>query len=220
MTPLVIFDCDGVLVDSERLVNATEAAYFTRLGAPMDTQNARELFKGKTVAQVAADVESIAGRPLPPDWAYEWAMAVAVGLAKELRATAGIRDVLGALRASGRAFCLASQSSLPRIALSLHITQLEEFFAGAVFSASMVERPKPAPDLFLFAAENMGAAPRDCTVVEDSPSGVLAARAAGMRVLGYAADEDPARLADAGAEVFHHMNELPALLEIVAAANH
>ena len=113
-----------------------------------------------------------------------------------------------------QAICVASQSSPTRVALSLRVAGLDAYFGPHVYTASMVARPKPAPDLFLFAAENMGVAPERCTVIEDSPVGVIGAREAGMRVFGYAADESAEALADAGAHVFYSMEELIGLLEI------
>jgi beta-phosphoglucomutase-like phosphatase (HAD superfamily) len=109
--------------------------------------------------------------------------------------------------------CVASQSSPARVALSLRVAALDGYFGPHVFTASMVERPKPAPDLFLFAARQMGVLPECCTVIEDSPVGVIGARAAGMQVCGYAADESAQALSEAGATVFYSMDELVGLLK-------
>ena len=205
---LVIFDCDGVLVDSEPLVNRIEAEYFSTLGFQTTADEVRALFKGKTVQQVIDALEPRLGRPFPASAAYDWGTAVALGLAQELRAVSGVERVIQRLQASGMPVCVASQSPLPRVRLSLAVTHLDRYFGQNVFTASMVSNPKPAPDLFLFAAQRMGVAAQDTIVVEDSPSGVLAARAAGMRVFGYAADEDAGALKDAGAEIFYSMDEL------------
>jgi len=114
---------------------------------------------------------------------------------------------------AGRSVCVASQSPSPRVRLSLGVCDLSRYFGGRVFTASQVARPKPAPDLFLYAAAQLGVAPERCTVIEDSPSGVRAAVAAGMRVFGYAADENAERLAAAGAATFYDMAELPSLIQ-------
>lgn len=205
---LVIFDCDGVLVDSEPLVNRIEAEYFTQLGVPMSAQEACARFKGKTVDQVAEALEQQIGRALPVTFGYEWAMGTALALVRELQPVAGIRNLIERVRAAGVQTCVASQSPSARVRLSLRVTGLEPYFGDRVFTAEMAARPKPAPDLFLLAAQRMGVCPQDAVVVEDSPGGVRAATAAGMRVYGYAAAEDAAALRDAGAQVFFSMDEL------------
>lgn len=208
----IIFDCDGVLVDSERLVTRIEAELLTRWGYPRTPDQLRLEFKGCAFPDMARTLEQrLAGR-LPADWMYLWAMETANGFRAELREVRGVRAVLEQLYAAGTPLCVASQSPLPRVRISLGLCDLERYFQGRVFCSSMVARPKPAPDLFLHAAASLGAAPERCTVIEDSPSGVKAAVAAGMRVFGYAADEDAERLAAAGARVFHDMAELPILI--------
>jgi HAD superfamily hydrolase (TIGR01509 family) len=212
---LVIFDCDGVLVDSEPVVNRVEAALFTMLGYPLGVTEARRRMQGKTVGQVAELVAAELGRELSAEELYTWGMTTALGLVEELQPVAGVREVIAQVAAWGLRSCVASQSPLPRVRLSLAVTQLAEPFGANVFTASMVPRPKPAPDLFLHAAQTMGAVPQRTAVVEDSPSGVLAARAAGMTVFGYAADSDAGALRAAGAHVFGAMDELPSLLAVV-----
>lgn len=205
---LVIFDCDGVLVDSEPLVNRIEAEYFTELGAPMTDHEASAAFKGKTVEQVAEALEARIGRKLSTEFGYEWAMTTALGLIRELKPVAGVKDLIVRVKESGAAMCVASQSPLPRVRLSLHVTGLEGYFGENVFTASMVAHPKPAPDLFLFAAQRIGVPPDRTIVIEDTPTGAMAARAAGMRVYGYAADENAHALQSAGATVFYSMDDL------------
>lgn len=209
---LVIFDCDGVLVDSERVVNRAESEYFAGLGVDLDPEELRRLFKGKTVSDVAPVIESLTKALPAREWLYEWAMNVALAFVRELQPVEGVARVLDALGSAGVKYCLASQSPQSRVALSLHVTGLAPYFNGRIFTASMVAHPKPAPDLFLLAAEEMGAAPERCIVIEDSTSGVVAAKAAGMRVLAYAADEDAGELQAAGGEVFHHMGDLTSIL--------
>jgi ketosteroid isomerase-like protein len=151
---------------------------------------------------------------VPAEWLYDWGMRIALGFVSELRAVAGLGEVLDGLRACGIPSCVASQSPRARVDLALTVTNLARYFEGRVFTGSMVPRSKPHPDVFLYAAARMGSDPTRCAVIEDSPSGVRAAAAAGMRVFGYAADEDAGALRRAGAEsTFQAMGELPALLE-------
>jgi HAD superfamily hydrolase (TIGR01509 family) len=212
---LVIFDCDGVLVDSEPVVTRVESELFTALGYPLDVTEARRRMQGKTVAQVAELVAAELGRALTAEELYSWGMTTALGLVEELHPVPGVREVIAQVAAWDVRTCVASQSPLPRVRLSLAVTQLAAPFGGNVFTASMVARPKPAPDLFLHAAEKMKAVPQRTAVIEDSPSGVLAARAAGMTAFGYAADSDAGALRAAGAQVFAAMDELPALLALL-----
>ena len=214
---LVIFDCDGVLVDSEPIVNRVESEFFATLGFALDPQATRRRFQGLTTAQVAAAVEAEIGRAIPAEDLYSWGMATALGLIESLRPVPGVADVVAQLAAAGTKVCVASQSPLPRVLLSLRVTELAAPFGEHVFTASMVAHPKPAPDLFLHAAERMGADPAHAVVIEDSPSGARAARAAGMTAFGYAAPggAGPDALAAAGAQVFRAMTELPALLASV-----
>lgn len=190
------------------LVSRIEAEYFTALGVPMTAQEVWEQFKGKTVEQVTGAIEARLFRKLSPEFGYELGMTTALGLVRELQPVNGVRELIERVQAAGIATCVASQSPLPRVLLSLHVTDLEAYFGEDVFTASMVARPKPAPDLFLYAAQRMGVPPSQAIVIEDSPSGVLAARAAGMSVYGYAADENAGALERAGATVFYSMDEL------------
>ncbi len=205
---LVIFDCDGVLVDSERLINRIEAQLFSQVGLDVSPDEART-----AVADIVAIAESTRGARLPADWLYDWGMQVALGFVRELRAVSGVRAVLDRLAARDIPTCVASQAPRARVELALAVTDLERYFGARAFTASMVPRAKPLPDLFLYAAASMGADPSRCAVIEDSESGVRAAVAAGMAVFGYAADEDADALARTGATVFRTMAELPALLE-------
>src|SRR5581483_1765575 len=165
---LVIFDCDGVLVDSEPVVTRVESQYFGTLGFTMDEHEMRRRFQGKTVGDVAAAVETQLGRALAPEELYAWGIATASALAESLRAVPGVTDVVDLVRTSGTPVCVASQSPLPRVRLSLAVTNLAAPFGGRIFTASMVARPKPAPDLFLHAAARMDAQPSRCIVIEDS----------------------------------------------------
>jgi beta-phosphoglucomutase-like phosphatase (HAD superfamily) len=209
---LVIFDCDGVLVDSERLINRTESRHLSRLGLDLSPDEARATFKGRTVAEIASIVESRLDAKLPADWLYDWGMHIALGFVRNLRSVAGVQPVLDGLTSRRVATCVASQSPRARVDLALSVTDLAHYFDDRVYTASMVPRGKPLPDLFLYSAARMGAEPSRCAVIEDSKSGVQAAIAAGMAVFGYADDEDPAELRGAGATPFAAMEDLPALL--------
>ncbi len=209
---LVIFDCDGVLVDSEALVNRVEATFLSAKGWSLSPLETRALFKGKTTTDVIRAVRERTGAS--DDEFYDLAMRTAQTLVDELLPVPGIVDVLEHLHRRDVAMCVASQSPLARVLISLKVCGINSFFEGRVFTASMVARPKPAPDLFIHAAHTLGFQPERCVVVEDSPTGVCAAVSAGMRVLGYAADESPEHLRAAGATTFTRMSELPALLGV------
>ena len=209
---LVIFDCDGVLIDSERLINRTEAGLFSRLGLALSPNEARALFKGHTVGEVVTIAESALGDALPIDWIYEWGTHVALAFVNHLTPVVGVQSVLDHLQSQAIPMCVASQSPRVRCDLGLAVTGLDRYFQDRVYTAAMVPRPKPHPDLFLYAAARMDVTPDRCVVVEDSASGVRAAVAAGMRAFGYAADDDAHELQDAGATTFTAMHDLPSLL--------
>jgi HAD superfamily hydrolase (TIGR01509 family) len=194
-------------------VSRIEADHLQALGLQLSPGEVRKLFKGKTAGQVTSAIAEMIGGAVPLDWVFDWAMRTANAFVHELEAIPGVEAVLRSLAEKNQAMCVASQSSPTRVSLSLKVTALDGYFGPHVFTATMVERPKPAPDLFLFAAEKMGVAPESCTVIEDSPVGVIGAREAGMRVFGYAADENSEALSQAGATVFYSMEELPGLLE-------
>ncbi len=185
MPRLVLFDCDGVLVDSEALVAHVEARLLTAAGFPVSSAEVVARYVGLAEPDMLAAVAADHGRPVPPDLVVALRTAAAHALATDLVPVVGIVDVLASLT---HPRCVASGSSPERLALSLEVTGLARFFpVDAVFSASMVRRGKPAPDLFLHAADRMGADPADCMVVEDSPRGVAAAVAAGMTAVGLTA---------------------------------
>jgi len=209
----VLFDCDGVLVDSERLVCRVEAELLTRWGWPLTASEVRAQFQGRSFSSIARSIEQKLAGSLPDDWMYLWAMETAELFRAELCEVRGVRAVLEQLVGQGTPIGVASQSPLPRVRISLGVCDLARFFGTRVFSSSMVARPKPAPDLYLYAAAQLGEAPERCIVIEDSATGVRAAVAAGMRVFGYAADADAGALAAAGARPFSDMAELPELIQ-------
>jgi HAD superfamily hydrolase (TIGR01509 family) len=204
---LVIFDCDGVLVDSEPISNRILAEHLTAIGLPTTTEESIRDYMGRSWAACAALIEERLGRPLPDGFADAYHGELYAALRRELRPVAGIEAALDAIDAPT---CVASSGAHEKIRTSLGATGLLERFEGRIFSATDVEHGKPAPDLFLHAAAALGHEPADCVVVEDAPAGVAAGRAAGMIVLGYAALTPPAGLD--GATVFGSMAELPALI--------
>ncbi|HSZ13078.1 MAG TPA: HAD-IA family hydrolase [Solirubrobacteraceae bacterium] len=212
---LVIFDCDGVLVDSERLSNAVLAEMLSAEGLPTTLEQSRSAYQGLLLDDIGLSAQARLGRRLPDGWLAGYERAREEAFRRALKPVRGAREAVRRIAAAGVPVCVASQGKLEKTQLSLELTGLGDLFAeGAVFSAYMVARGKPHPDLFLHAAAAMGAEPADCAVVEDTPSGVMAAVAAGMRVLGYSADSDESALREAGAELVAAMADVPGLLGI------
>ena len=212
----VIFDCDGVLVDSEGLASRVESELTRELGLTLSVTEAHDLFLGKTVEGVLELIAERSGRKLSPSFVYNWAFATAQAFMRELRPVPEVRAVAEQLRARGMALAVASQSPLARVHFSLEVTGLAQLFGQHVYVTSMVPRPKPAPDVYLLAASRLGVRPQDCVVVEDSPAGAAAALAAGMRAIGYAPDHAVSDTAEAmhasGAMVIRSMPELLGLI--------
>jgi HAD superfamily hydrolase (TIGR01509 family) len=210
---LVIFDCDGVLVDSEVISNRILADRLTAEGLPTTVAEARRDYQGLLLGDVLARAQAKLGRTLPDGWMTAYERDRAVAFRRELRPVAGASEAVQRIQAAGINVCVASQGKLEKTRLSLELTGLDGLFAeSARFSAESVSRGKPSPELFLYAAEAMRAEPVECVVVEDTPSGVIAAVSAGMRALGYVADSDKRAIRDAGAETMHSLAQLPALL--------
>jgi HAD superfamily hydrolase (TIGR01509 family) len=214
-TELVIFDCDGVLVDSELIGCRIEAEELSRLGLAITGEEILERFAGATAAETFRTLEAEHGQPLPADFVPRVKAAILAAFGRELQAIAGIAAALERITLP---VCVASSSDPARIEHSLAVVGLLERFAPHIFSAAAVERGKPAPDLFLHAARCMDTPPGRCVVIEDSVRGVQAGVAAGMRVLGFAGGSHcrpghDQRLRAAGAErVFANMTRLPELI--------
>lgn len=207
---LVIFDCDGVLVDSEAISNDVLARSLSAEGLAMTLAEARAAYQGLLLAEVVREAEGRLGRSLPDGWLARYEHERAEAFRRELRAVPGAAAAVTAFSAAGVEVCVASQGKREKTQLSLELTGLRDLFAEhALFGAELVARGKPHPDLFLHAASTFGVAPTDCVVVEDSPSGVIAARTAEMRVFGYATDSDAAALERAGAEIVWSLGEIP-----------
>jgi len=182
VTGLVIFDCDGVLVDSEPISLRLLLEMLERAGLAMDPETASTRFLGRSLASTRAILVEEFGLTLTDAALEDMRSRLYTAFRAELQPVAGIAETLEGLVPE---FCVASSSQPERIELSLRVTGLLPHFAGRMFSATMVAKGKPAPDLFLYAAGRLGYDPSNCLVVEDSPAGIAAAKAAGMRVVAY-----------------------------------
>lgn len=184
---LLIFDCDGVLVDSEILACGVQSRALTAYGLPISPDEVAARFLGASAKDMRAALEIDLGRPLPDDHEARCLQELFALFRNELVAVNGIASLVAAAKTAGYAQCVASSSSPERIRLALDVVGLYDAFAPYIYSSSMVSRGKPAPDLFLHAATSMGFEPTQCAVIEDSVNGVKAGRAAGMRVIGFCA---------------------------------
>jgi HAD superfamily hydrolase (TIGR01509 family) len=207
---LVIFDCDGVLVDSEKLAIRVEAEYLAELGWPLSQAELVERFMGRTAEYMDEAIEAQLGSRLPSDWKDQFQRRYREAFAADLVPVDGVVEALDQITTPT---CVASSGSHDKLRFTLRHTGLYQRFEGRIFSGYEVANGKPAPDLFLHAAARMGAEPAGCAVVEDTLYGVLAARAAGMRAFGYAGGlTPPERLEGEATVVFDDMRELPRLL--------
>jgi HAD superfamily hydrolase (TIGR01509 family) len=211
MTALVIFDCDGVLVDSESIGTAALARAAISEGAAIGDDEALRLFRGLKMAECIVEIERRLGWRVRDDFVADVRHAMAVAFESHLQAIEGIHAALAAITLP---VCVASNGPMPKMRHTLGLTNLLGHFEGRLFSAYDVGVWKPDPGLFLHAARTLRADPSRCVVVEDSLSGIRAAHAAGMRVFGYTAGDAHAisELGGECAELFHSMDELPTLL--------
>ncbi|MEU0435446.1 HAD family hydrolase [Streptomyces sp. NPDC006290] len=209
---LIIFDNDGVLVDSEPISNTLLAAYLTELGHPTSYEDSLRDYMGSAMHRIHDLVLERTGERLPDDFDDVFHARVFAAFERELKPVPGAGQVLEKLAADGVPYCVASSGSHERIRVGHRTTGLDRWFDDSrIFSSQDVGRGKPAPDLFLHAAERMGVRPERCAVVEDSPLGVRAANAAGMDVYGFTAMTPPDRLAGA-TQLFSDMGQLTDLL--------
>ncbi|MGW2823077.1 HAD family hydrolase [Streptomyces sp. NPDC001443] len=207
---LVIFDCDGVLVDSERIAARVQVALGAELGWPLTEDEVVDRFIGRSHAAIREQVATQLGEDTAATWSERFEQLHREALDAEIAPVEGLPEALDALILPT---CVASSGSHDKMRHTLGHTGLYERFAGRIFSATEVAHGKPAPDLFLHAARQMGVDPAACVVVEDSQPGVRAARAAGMRSFGYAGGLTPAeRLEGPDTTVFYDMRELPKLI--------
>ena len=210
---LIIFDCDGVLVNTEERANRVLSDWFCEAGHMVTYEDCRRLYSGRSMKSVQTEIEA-AGHVLGFDLTERWYASLDHIFGAGVEAVPHVEHVLGELRARTVPWCVASSAKVEKMHLTLGVTGLLPHFQHALYSASMVERGKPFPDLFLHAASEMGFEPSDCVVIEDSVPGTQAGVAAGMRVFSYHADPLSNReaLAAAGGVLFDDMRNLPALL--------
>jgi HAD superfamily hydrolase (TIGR01509 family) len=209
-TQLVIFDCDGVLVDSEPVANRMLGEMLRELGLDLTQEQIFQSFVGYSMAHVMRAIESMLGRPPPETFLRDLQTRTFAAFRTELRAMPGIESTLDRLAVP---FCVASSGDHEKMQTTLGITGLLPRFAGRIFSVTQVARGKPAPDVYLFAARQLGVQPSACAVVEDTPPGVQAGVAAGMMVFGFCAHTPAVKLKAAGAHrVFDDLRLLPDLL--------
>ena len=205
---LVIWDCDGVLVDSERIAIRTESQILTELGWPLTEADVIELFVGRSSAYMQSVIEEHIGRPV--DWRGQFVRRLREASERELVPVEGVVAALDAIDIPG---CVASSSSHEMLNFKLGLTGLAQRFAGRIFSADDVAHGKPDPAVFLFAASSLGVAPDRCAVIEDSVSGVDAGLGAGMTVFAFGGGvTSPQKLQRDGVVIFDAMSQLPELL--------
>ena len=211
---LVIFDCDGVLVDSEPLSGRVSLEMIAEHGVTMSGEEMSARYLGTSDVDMVRDIERTHGITFPEGFVDEMQARKLVAFRAAVRAMDGAAAAVGAIASAGVPLCVASSGPRDATHVKLASAGLLRYFDGRLFSAYDVPRGKPQPDLFLYASAQMSVAPARCAVVEDSLPGVQGALAAGMRVLGYAPEGGGAALRDAGAEVFEDMAGVPGLLGI------
>lgn len=212
---LIIFDCDGVLVDTEPLANRRLSSWLTEAGFPVSYEECRRQFVGRSLVSVQKEIEAT-GVSLGPDFVERWYRELPSLFAGGVQAIPYIETFIGAVEAAGIAYCVASSARVDKMHMTLGQTGLLPHFRDVLFSATMVERGKPFPDLFLHAAGQMGFDPADCIVIEDSVAGTQAGTTAGMRVFSYHGDPhaDCDGLSAAGGVLFDDMRHLAGLIPI------
>lgn len=203
---LIIFDCDGVLVDSERIVNLVFADLLNKAGVPITLSHLFETFMGHSLEQCLTMIHQQYGVALDADFVTDYKVQRDLALVQHVKAVEGVEQCIRQLTLP---FCVASNSDAQKIHRMLTLTGLIDHFAGKIFSAADMAKPKPAPDVYLKAAAKFGVSPAHCLVIEDTPTGVKAAVAAGMPVFGYAALTPGQVLQQAGANsVFFSMTAI------------
>ncbi len=213
----VIFDCDGVLVDSEPIVHRVLNRVLNELGIEITLEESMKWFLGRAVRDELGNIEARLGKPLPRNFLSEWFVRRDAALIEELEAVPHIRPTIEAIKARGLPVCVASGADRIKVKLQLKHTDLLGLFTDDarehIFTATEVEHSKPAPDVYLLAARTMGVDPSRCAVVEDSPTGASAGVAAGMTVFGYAARTNADELRATGVKtIFTDMRDLPELI--------
>lgn len=210
---LIIFDCDGVLVDTEQLANGLIAQELSQNGLPMTKQEAMDLFVGGTMINVFETART-KGANIPDNWVDIFYEKLYAKLRQGVEPIKGIKHILDLLQQKNTAFCVASNGSEEKMEITLGNNGLMQYFQNAVFSAHTLGIAKPDPGLFSHAAKTMGFDPQDCVVIEDSVSGVKAAKAANMKCFGYCEESNPETLKAEDAIPFFDMHDLPKLLNL------
>ena len=207
---LLIFDCDGVLVDSETITNRVFAGMLNELGIPVSIEDMFERFVGRSMPQCLEIITELLGHPVPDGFVDEYYSRSRTALHREVKAMPDIEIVLASVNLP---FCVASSGTHEKMQTTLGVTGLLPHFSGKIYSVTEVARSKPFPDVYLYAARQQGIEPAACAVIEDTPTGVRAGVAAGMTVFGFCALTPRQRLIDAGAHhTFERMRDLPALI--------
>lgn len=210
---MVAFDCDGVLVDSELITCGVLAEMLNELGWPLSLEETMRIFVGRLVRDEAAMIEANISKPMPADFYLQFVERRNRALEADVHPVRGIKAAVAQLVEREMPFCVASGADRAKMRLTLGQTGLLPWFEKNMFSGMEVPRTKPAPDVYLLAAKTMGMDPSRCVVIEDTPTGIAAGRAAGMTVYGYAERSDPELLLAAGADkVFDDMAQLPQLV--------
>ena len=205
---LIIFDCDGVLVDSEILANQLLRDALAEHGLDMTVDEVVETYVGRSMAAVVSISEELLGSKLPEDFLDQLQVKTFALFEKELKAVEGVEDVLIELKKKDIDICVASSGSFEKMDLTLGITELKKYFNGNIFNSSQVKRGKPYPDLFLFAADQMQVEPAKCLLIEDSVPGVQGGVAAGMEVMAYSTRGNSEKLKKAGGLVINDIKEI------------
>jgi HAD superfamily hydrolase (TIGR01509 family) len=208
---LLIFDCDGVLVDSELITNRVFVGMLNELGLALTLEDMFERFVGRSMPQCLSMIKELLCHEVPEEFVAEFRVRIAAALKSELKAVPGIESVLESVKLP---YCVASSGTHDKMQLTLGLTGLLPKFQGKMFSVTEVAHPKPFPDVFLHAAKQSGVAASACAVIEDTPTGVQAGVAAGMTVFGFCAHTPRHRLLEAGAHhTFEKMRDLPRLID-------
>lgn len=205
----IIFDCDGVLVDSELIANKTIVEMAAELGVLIDLEYAIKYFSGVSIAYTLSQIEKKIGQPLPDNFENEFRKRTFNAFKMDLLAVDGVKELLDKIEVP---VCVASSGPFEKLKLSLSVTGLIHYFGDNIFSSYQINSWKPNPDIFLFAAEKMGFQPSECAVIEDSFAGIDAARKGGFDVYGLSRYGNEEELVIRGAKVFHSMNQLLEML--------
>ncbi|QDO92687.1 HAD family hydrolase [Formosa sediminum] len=209
----VIFDCDGVLVDSEAISNGILADMANQYGANLDLNAALKLFKGCSMEMCLDKIKAIVTSPIPDDFEAEYRRLSVDAFKSQIKPIAGVKEVVEELHRLNIPFCVASSGLESKMRLNLELTGLLEYFEGHLFSCYTIQKWKPDPAVFLWAAETMGFLPNECVVIEDSYSGVTAAKAGGFDVFGFTAHDIHDQLKGNATLEFEAMNQLISLIQ-------